>query len=120
MSDVYWHEHRAIQERFDTVRLADRLEEALVTDVIDDHARTFIEARDMFFLSTVDPQGADSVLRGGDPCFVGIDERTIAFPNYNGNGMHVSSSTIRCSPSSTRRNPSSVRAERAFSDALGT
>lgn len=57
MSDVYWHEHRAIQERFDTVRLADRLEEALVTDVIDDHARTFIEARDMFFLSTVDPQG---------------------------------------------------------------
>lgn len=61
MSDAHWPEHRAIQERFDTARLADRLEEALVTDVIDDHARTFIEARDMFFLSAADP-------RGGRPC----------------------------------------------------
>ena len=60
--------------------------------------------------------------RGGDPCFVpaGIDERTIAFPNYNGNGMHVSSSTIRCSPSSTRAQSIVSRAPSARSaTALG-
>jgi hypothetical protein len=37
--------------------------------------------------------------RGGDPGFVRvIDERTIAFPNYNGNGMYVSMGNLGHNP----------------------
>jgi predicted pyridoxine 5'-phosphate oxidase superfamily flavin-nucleotide-binding protein len=100
MSDTYFEGHRLIHDRFDTRRLADRLEEALCTDVIDDRAKEFIQRRDMFFLSTVDPQGRPSVsYRGGDPGFVKvIDARTIAFPNYDGNGMYVSMGNLTDNP----------------------
>jgi uncharacterized protein len=100
VSDVYFDEHRAIQERFDTRRLADRMEEALVTDTIDERTRGFIEARDMFFISTVDPQGRPTVgYRGGAPGFVRVlDDRTIAFPNYDGNGMYLSMGNLSHNP----------------------
>ncbi|MGH2587336.1 MAG: pyridoxamine 5'-phosphate oxidase family protein, partial [Dehalococcoidia bacterium] len=57
MSEIYHNGNRALQDRFDTRRLADRLEERIVRDVIDDASKRFIESRDMFFLATVDHQG---------------------------------------------------------------
>ena len=92
--------HRFFQDRFDTRRLADRIEARLVGDKIDDDDRAFIESRDMFFLATVDPQGRPNCsYKGGDPGFVRvIDERTLAFPNYDGNGMYLSVGNLRERP----------------------
>ena len=89
---MYHEGNRFFQDRFDTRRLADRLEERLVLCAIDDEDKAFIESRDMFFLATVDDEGQPNCsYKGGDPGFVSVvDERTIAFPNYDGNGMYLS------------------------------
>lgn len=96
MSRLYSEPHRTLQDRFDTRRLADRLETFTVQTQIDATARAFIESRDMFFLSTVDSDGRPTVsYKGGDPGFVRvIDDRTIAFPSYDGNGMFLSMGNI--------------------------
>ena len=82
---------RRLQDSFDTRRLADRIDEKLVRDTIDDDDRAFIEARDMFFIATADEEGRPQCsYKGGDPGFVRVlDERTIAFPGYDGNGMYL-------------------------------
>ena len=92
MADLYHEGNRRFQDRFDTRRLADRIEARLVVDHLDDDDRAFIEQRDMFFLSTLDHRGYPTCsYKGGDPGFVRVlDERTIAFPNYDGNGMYLS------------------------------
>src|ERR1051326_9239450 len=89
---MYHDASRALQDRFDRRRLADRIEERLVHDRIDDDDRAFIEARDMFFLATADREGRPQCsYKGGDPGFVRVlDEHTVAFPNYDGNGMYLS------------------------------
>ena len=100
MSSLYNEGSRSIQERFDTVRLADRIEERKVTDEIDEHDRAFIEARDMFFLATADEEGRpQSSYKGGEPGFVRVlDEHTIAFPSYDGNGMYLSAGNVLVNP----------------------
>jgi uncharacterized protein len=88
---------RELQDRFDTRRLADRLAERQAsTNFIDDDDRAFIEARDMFFIATVDEDGQpQSSYKGGDPGFVRVlDERTIAFPVYDGNGMYLTAGNL--------------------------
>jgi predicted pyridoxine 5'-phosphate oxidase superfamily flavin-nucleotide-binding protein len=92
VTDFYHPGSRALQDRFDTRRLADRLEQRLVTATIGPEDRAFIEALDMFFLATADAQGQPSCsYKGGDPGFVRVvDPRTIAFPSYDGNGMFLS------------------------------
>ena len=92
MSGVYHDGNRTLQDRFDTRRLADRLEERLVSDAIGEHDRSFIESADMFFLATADDEGRPNCsYKGGDPGFVRVlDPHTIAFPNYDGNGMYLS------------------------------
>jgi uncharacterized protein len=89
---LYGPHSRELQDRFDTRRLADRLEERVVRETIDADDRAFIEARDMFFLATADEHGAPQCShKGGEPGFVRVlDERTIAFPSYDGNGMYLS------------------------------
>jgi len=96
MSDLYDDAHRALQERFDTRRLADRLEESMLHDSITESEKAFIESRMMFFLATVDAKGhVNCSYRGGDPGFVRVvDEHTIAFPNYDGNGMYLSMGAV--------------------------
>lgn len=90
---------RDLQDRFDTRRLADRLGED-AEPVISDVHRAFIEARDLFFLATVDGQGQPQCSsKGGDPGFVRVlDERTLAFPSYDGNGMFLSIGNISTHP----------------------
>ena len=92
MTGLYHDESRALQDRFDTRRLADRIDERLVRDTIDAGDRAFIERQDMFFLATVDADGKPQCsYKGGDPGFVRVlDDRTIAFPSYDGNGMYLS------------------------------
>ena len=94
--DLFHDGNRLLQDRFDTRRLADRIDEKLVSDTISAGDRAFIEARDMFFLASCDENGHPTCsYKGGDPGFVHVvDERTIAFPNYDGNGMYLSMGNI--------------------------
>ena len=91
---------RRLQDRFDTRRLADRIEDRVVHDRIDDDDRAFIEARDMFFIATTDEHGQPQCsYKGGDPGFVRVlDERTIAFPVYDGNGMYLTAGNLLVQP----------------------
>jgi uncharacterized protein len=91
---------RSLQDRFDTRRLADRIDERIVHATIDGDDRAFIEAADMFFLATADAEGRPQCsYKGGDPGFVRVlDERTIAFPVYDGNGMYLSAGNVLVNP----------------------
>jgi predicted pyridoxine 5'-phosphate oxidase superfamily flavin-nucleotide-binding protein len=92
MSRLYGPLHRSLQERFDTRLLADNTEARVVLTEIPPEHKAFIESRDMFFLSTIDHQGRPTVsYKGGDPGFVRVlDNKTVAFPCYDGNGMFYS------------------------------
>ena len=91
---------RTLQDRFDTRRVADRIDELLVKDTIGESDREFIQRSDMFFLATADEHGHPNCsYKGGDPGFVHVlDEQTIAFPNYDGNGMYLSLGNLRLNP----------------------
>jgi predicted pyridoxine 5'-phosphate oxidase superfamily flavin-nucleotide-binding protein len=96
-----YHEHaRALQDQFDTRRLADRLEERLVRTRFTDEDREFIARQSMFFLATADAQGLpDCSFKGGAPGFVRVlDEETLAFPSYDGNGMFKSLGNVLANP----------------------
>lgn len=92
----YSPESRSLQDRYDTRRLADRLAEVKVHHTFTEGDRAFIETRDMFFLATVDERGQPTCsYKGGDPGLVTVvDESTLAFPNYDGNGMYLSTGNI--------------------------
>jgi uncharacterized protein len=93
MESMYHDGQRRLQDEFDTRRLADRLQEKMVRDTLNPKQRAFIESADMFFLATADASGKPSCsYRGGSPGFVRVldDLRTIALPNYDGDGMYVS------------------------------
>ena len=100
MTELYHDGSRALQDRFDTRRLADRLAQVKVHDTITAEDRAFIERMDMFFLATADADGRPQCsYKGGDPGFVTVlDEHTLAFPNYDGNGMYLSAGNLRVNP----------------------
>lgn len=87
---------RALQDAFDTRRLADRLAEVKVHESFTADDREFIGRMDMFFLATVDGTGQPTCsYKGGDPGFVSVlDDSTLAFPNYDGNGMYLSMGNV--------------------------
>ena len=91
---------RSLQDRFDTRRLADRLEEVTYHDTFWDGDRDFIARASMFFLATADADGRPDVsYKGGIPGFVQVvDERTLAFPSYDGNGQYRSLGNIAVNP----------------------
>jgi predicted pyridoxine 5'-phosphate oxidase superfamily flavin-nucleotide-binding protein len=96
MTSMFHERSRALQDRFDTRRIADRIESRLVKHEIDEGSQRFIEAVDMFFLATADDEGRPNCsYKGGAPGFVRVvDAHTIAFPNYDGNGMYLSMSNV--------------------------
>jgi predicted pyridoxine 5'-phosphate oxidase superfamily flavin-nucleotide-binding protein len=101
MSSPYNRGSRHLQDRFDTRRLADRLDEKfLASPVIDAGDRAFIERMEMFFLATADAEGRPQCsYKGGEPGFVRVlDEHTVAFPNYDGNGMYLSMGNLLENP----------------------
>jgi predicted pyridoxine 5'-phosphate oxidase superfamily flavin-nucleotide-binding protein len=101
MSGMYHEGSRELQDRFDTRRLADRLEQVKVHDTFTPADREFIAALDMFFIATADESGQPTCsYKGGDPGFLRVvDDHTVAFPNYDGNGMYLSMGNLRVNPS---------------------
>jgi hypothetical protein len=96
---MYHEGNRKLQDQFDTRRMADRINEVLVSDRLTDY-KDLIESRDMFFIATADEKGQPNCsYKGGDPGFVRvIDEHTLAFPNYDGNGMYLSMGNLLKNP----------------------
>ena len=99
-SRLYHEGSRELQDRFDTRRIADRLEQRNLRREFTDADRETIGSAPMFFLATIDPDGFPDVsYKGGMPGFVQVvGESTLAFPNYDGNGMYKSLGNVSANP----------------------
>ena len=97
---MYHNGARTLQDQFHTRALADRLEQVTVHTTFTAEDRAFIGGASMFFLATADAEGQpDCSYKGGLPGFVRIaDERTLVFPDYDGNGMFRSLGNILVNP----------------------
>lgn len=86
--DFYNEGSRALQDAFDSRRIADRLLDIGRTAFTDDD-RAFIEGSVYFFLATADAEGRpDCSFKGGPAGFVRVTGPSeLAFPDYDGNGM---------------------------------
>jgi uncharacterized protein len=95
-SFTYTEKARELQVRFDTTNLANAELQAIVHDELNPQDRAFIAATEMFWLSSVDPKGSPTVsFKGGAPGFVKMpDDKTLLFPNFDGNGMYYSMGNI--------------------------
>lgn len=91
---------RRIQEELGTTDRADRFYQDQMRDRLNTRMREFVARQEMLFLSTADGSGAcDSTFRAGPPGFVLVlDDRTIAYPEYRGNGVMASLGNIRENP----------------------
>jgi hypothetical protein len=101
MKTPAYHEGmRRLQDRFDTRRLADRLDEKLGRTEFTAEDREFIESRRLFFLATADSGGQpDCSYKGGEPGFVRVTGASeLAFPSYDGNGMFRSLGNVLANP----------------------
>ncbi|MDA1075583.1 MAG: pyridoxamine 5'-phosphate oxidase family protein [Proteobacteria bacterium] len=100
MTDFYGDAHRVLQDEFGTRNLADGLVQITVQEQIVGADAAFIEAADMFFLSTINHAGQPTVsYKGGDPGFVKIvNPTTLVFPSYDGNGMFLSMGNLAANP----------------------
>jgi len=81
---------RQLQDARETRPLADRLEQVTLHRTFTDEDRDFIQRCPMVFVATADQRGRpDCSYKGGLPGFVRVlDERTLAIPDYDGNGMY--------------------------------
>jgi predicted pyridoxine 5'-phosphate oxidase superfamily flavin-nucleotide-binding protein len=98
---IMYHEgNRALQDRFESRRIADRLEEKLTRTAFSADDKAFIESVPYFFIATADADGRpDCSFKGGTPGFVRITGQSeLAFPDYDGNGMFKSLGNIAVNP----------------------
>src|SRR5476651_1137942 len=100
MSRFYNSGSRKLQDQFDSERIANRLEERILHGTFTYEDRAFIERSPIFFLATADEEGRpDCSYKGGMPGFVRvINSNTLAFPDYDGNGMFRSMGNLLVNP----------------------
>jgi len=100
MSIMYHDGNRQLQDRFDSRRISDRLEEKLTRTAFSDDDKAFIESSAYFFLATADAQGRpDCSFKAGIPGFVRVTGPSeLAFPDYDGNGMFKSLGNVLVNP----------------------
>jgi uncharacterized protein len=86
---LYGDGARALQEAFDSERLAGALEAFTVHDALSADDIELIRAQSTVWISTVDAAGwPDVSYKGGDTGFVEVvDEHELRIPSYDGNGM---------------------------------
>ena len=99
MTIGYHSGHRLLQDKFESRKIADRLDD-LARKSFSEDDKTFVESCAFFFLATANSEGQpDCSHKGGLPGFVrvsGPDE--IVFPDYDGNGMFKSLGNIAVNP----------------------
>ncbi|SCK22147.1 hypothetical protein H181DRAFT_01623 [Streptomyces sp. WMMB 714] len=91
---------RVLQRRMGTTDRAERFYDEQVLDRLNERMREFVQRQEMFFLATSDRHGeCDSSFRAGPPGFLHVlDERTLVYPEYRGNGVHASLGNIEENP----------------------
>lgn len=89
-----------LQQRLGTADRADRFYDEQVLDHLNGRMREFVARQEMFFLATADRHGeCDSTFRAGPPGFLNVlDGRTLAYPEYRGNGVLASLGNIEENP----------------------
>ena len=99
MAGFYHRGNRALQDQFDSRRIADRLEQLKRIAFTEDD-RAFIEGSIYFFLATADAEGRpDCSFKGGPAGFVRVTGPSeLAFPDYDGNGMFKSLGNVTVNP----------------------
>lgn len=98
---MYHEGNRGLQQQFGSTALADRLLEVTHHTSFNQHDIKFIEAAEFFFLATANAEGQpDCSFKGGPRGFVKVlNETTLVFPDYDGNGMFKSLGNIEVNPS---------------------
>lgn len=91
---------RQLQDARDTRAIADRLAQVTLRQAFTADDRAFIQACNMCFVASADAQGRpDCSYKGGMPGFVQVlDDRTLALPDYDGNGMYRSWGNLAVNP----------------------
>lgn len=100
-AEAMYHEGmRRLQDARETRPIADRLRQVTVRAAFTEEDRAFIERSAMFFVATADAEGRpDCSYKGGLPGFVRVlDERTLAIPDYDGNGMYRTWGNVLVNP----------------------
>lgn len=89
-----------IQRHLGTTERADRFYDEQVLDQLNGRMREFVARQEMFFLATSDRNGeCDSTFRAGPPGFLRVlDEHTLIYPEYRGNGVMASMGNIAENP----------------------
>ncbi|MFJ3506983.1 pyridoxamine 5'-phosphate oxidase family protein [Streptomyces luteogriseus] len=89
-----------IQRALGTTDRADRFYDEQVVDRLNPRMREFVARQEMFFLATSDSTGqCDSTFRAGPAGFLHVlDDTTLAYPEYRGNGVMASLGNIRENP----------------------
>jgi uncharacterized protein len=97
---MYHEGMRELQDIRETRQLADRLEQTIVHTVFTVEDREFIQRCAMVFVATADAEGKpDCSYKGGMPGFVSVlDDNTLVFPDYDGNGMYRSWGNLVVNP----------------------
>jgi predicted pyridoxine 5'-phosphate oxidase superfamily flavin-nucleotide-binding protein len=97
---TYHEGMRRLQDIRETRPIADRLQEVTMRSAFTAEDRAFITSRSMMFVATADAQGhPECSYKGGLPGFVQVlDDRTLAFPDYDGNGMYRSWGNVLVNP----------------------
>ncbi|WP_067531989.1 pyridoxamine 5'-phosphate oxidase family protein [Nocardia crassostreae] len=91
---------RELQERYGTQDRAERFYSDQVRNRLNTHMIDFIRRMDMAFIATSDKHGeCDCSFRAGQPGFLHvIDEATVAYPEYRGNGVMASLGNVLENP----------------------
>ncbi|MGH3327161.1 MAG: pyridoxamine 5'-phosphate oxidase family protein [Streptomycetales bacterium] len=92
-------EHQ-LQRELGTEQRADRFYGRQVLDHLNPRMRAFVSRQEMLFVATADAGGeCDASLRAGPPGFIQVlSPRTLAYPEYQGNGVMASLGNIRENP----------------------
>ena len=99
--DPMYHDGmRQLQDVRETRPLADRLEKTIVRAAFTEEDRAFVQRAPMVFVATADAHGRpDCSYKGGLPGFVRVlDNRTLALPDYDGNGMYRTWGNVLVNP----------------------
>ncbi|MEE2053055.1 pyridoxamine 5'-phosphate oxidase family protein [Nocardiopsis tropica] len=91
---------RYVQTVTGTTERADRFYRDQMLDRLNPRMREFIAQQEMLFIATSDSKGeCDSSFRAGPPGFVHVvDEQTLVYPEYRGNGVFASAGNIMENP----------------------
>jgi uncharacterized protein len=84
-------EHQ-LQQQYGTATNARAFYDHQMLDHVNDQMRAFVARMEMVFIATADGNGeCDASFRAGPPGFVRVlDDRTVAYPEYRGNGVMAS------------------------------